>query len=114
MTNYWSGEHAHAQLTVVIVVPPEYAGQAASDADDVKVPNTDFTTVLCTRMSSIGPPSFRESNQTARRHGGFRNSLDQLWKRLVALNKKLVYGIAQVGPLGRVIYGRAKGPEKRL
>ena len=40
-------EHAHAQLTVVIVAPPEHAGQAASDADDVKVPNTDFTTVLC-------------------------------------------------------------------
>ena len=54
-------EHAHAQLTVVIVAPPERAGQAASDADDVKVPNTDFTTVLCRRMSSIGPASFRES-----------------------------------------------------
>ena len=40
-------EHAHAQLTVVIVAPPDQAGQAASDADDVKVPNTDFTTVLC-------------------------------------------------------------------
>ena len=40
-------EHVNAQLTVVIVVPPEYAGQAASNADDVKVPNTDFTTVLC-------------------------------------------------------------------
>ena len=39
-------EHAHAQLTVVIVAPPEHAGQAASDADHVKVPNTDFTTVL--------------------------------------------------------------------
>ena len=50
-------EHAHAQLTVVIVAPPEHAGQAASDADDVKVPNTDFTTVLCRRMPSIGPPS---------------------------------------------------------
>ena len=90
-------EHAHAQLTVVIVAPPEHAGQAASDADDVKVPNTDFTTVLCTRMSSIGPPSFRESNRTARRHGGFRKPLDQLWKRLVALYKKLVYGVARAG-----------------
>ena len=86
-------EHAHAQLTVVIVAPPEHAGQAASDADHVKVPNTDFTTVLCRRMSSIGPPSFRESNRTARRHGGFRKPLDQLWKRLVALYKKLVYGV---------------------
>ena len=62
-------EHAHAQLTVVIVAPPEHAGQAARDADHVKVPNTDFTTVLCRRMSSIGPPSFRESNRAARRHG---------------------------------------------
>ena len=78
---------------------PEHAGQAASDADDVKVPNTDFTTVLCTRMSSIGPPSFRESNRTARRHGGFMKPLDQLclWKRLVALYKKLVYCVARVG-----------------
>ena len=90
-------EHAHAQLTVVIVAPPEHAGQAASDADDVKVPNTDFTTVLCTRTPCIGPPSFRESNRTARRHGGFRKPLDQLWKRLVALYKKLVYGVARVG-----------------
>ena len=90
-------EHAHAQLTVVIVAPPEHAGQAASDADHVKVPNTDCITVLCTRMSSIGPPSFRESNRAARRHGGFRKPLDQLWKRLVALYKKLVYGVARVG-----------------
>ena len=90
-------EHAHAQLTVVIVAPPEHAGQAASDADHVKVPNTDFITVLCRRMSSIGPPSFRESNRAARRHGGFRKPLDQLWKRLVALYKKLVYGVARVG-----------------
>ena len=93
-------EHAHAQLTVVIVAPPEHAGQAASDADHVKVPNTDFTTVLCRRMSSIGPPSFRESNRAARRHGGFRKPLDQLrivWKRLVALYKKLVYGVERGG-----------------
>ena len=90
-------EHAHAQLTVVIVAPPEHAGQAASDADHVKVPHTDFTTVLCTRTPCIGPPSFRESNRAARRHGDFRKPLDQLWKRLVALYKKLVYGIAQVG-----------------
>ena len=40
---------------------------------------------------------FRESNRTARRHGGFRKPLDQLWKRLVALYKKLVYGVARVG-----------------
>ena len=33
----------------------------------------------------------------ARRHGGFRKPLDQLWKRLVALYKKLVYGVARVG-----------------
>ena len=48
-------------------------------------------------MSSIGPPSFRESNRTARRHGGFMNPLDQLWKRLVALYKKLGYGVARAG-----------------
>ena len=93
-------EHAHAQLTVVIVAPPEHAGQAASDADDVKVPNTDFTTVLCRRTPCIGPPSFRESNRTrhcSAPHGGFRKPLDQLWKRLVALYKKLVYGVARVG-----------------
>ena len=40
---------------------------------------------------------FRESNRAARRHGGFMKPLDQLWKRLVALYKKLVYGIARVG-----------------
>ena len=71
-------EHAHAQLTVVIVAPPEHAGQAASDADHVKVPNTDFITVLSPRMPSIGPPSFRQSNRAARRHGGDRKPLDQL------------------------------------
>ena len=37
------------------------------------------------------------SNRTARRHGGFMKPLDQLWKRLVALYKKLVYGVARVG-----------------
>ena len=106
-------EHAHAQLTVVIVAPPEHAGQAASDADHVKVPNTDFITVLCTRMSSIGPPSFRESNRTARRHGGFRKPLDQLWKRLVARRALQKVGVRRCAgrPLGRVIHGRAKGSE---
>ena len=34
---------------------------------------------------------------TARRHGGFRKTLDQLWKRLVALYKKLVYGVERGG-----------------
>ena len=52
---------------------------------------------FCPFTASIGPPSFRESNRAARRHGGFRKPLDQLWKRLVALYKKLVYGIARVG-----------------
>ena len=52
-------EHAHAQLMVVIVAPPEHAGQAASDADDVKVPNTDFTTVLCRRTPCIGLDALR-------------------------------------------------------
>ena len=104
-------EHAHAQLTVVIVAPPEHAGQAASDADHVKVPNTDFTTVLCRRMSSIGPPSFRESNRTARRHGGFRKPLDQLWKRLVALYKKLVYGVERGGRWDALFTTAQKGPK---
>ena len=109
-------EHAHAQLTVVIVAPPEHAGQAASDADHVKVPkaspNTDFTTVLCRRMSSIGPPSFRESNRAARRHGGFMKPLDQLWKRLVALYKKLVYGVARVGRWDARFTAAQKSPKK--
>ena len=109
-------EHAHAQLTVVIVAPPEHAGQAASDADDVKVPNTDFTTVLSPRMSSIGPPSFRESNRAARRHGDFRKPLDQLWKRLSSRRALQKVGVRHCAgrPLGRVIHDRAKGSEKRL
>ena len=105
-------EHAHAQLTVVIVAPPEHAGQAASDADHVKVPNTDFITVLSPRTPSIGPPSFRESNRTARRHGGFRKPLDQLWKRLVALYKKLgcTYGVARGSAAGT----RDSRPRKKV
>ena len=88
-------EHAHAQLTVVIVAPPEHAGQAASDADDVKVPNTDFTTVLCRRMPSIGPLSFRESNRTARRHGGVSGNRSTSY---IAYTYSIPHGNALVAP----------------
>ena len=77
------------QQTTVSCMPEEMGHLMPDDCVD--------TTVLCRRMPSIGPPSFRESNRTARRHGGFMKPLDQLWKRLVALYKKLVYGVARVG-----------------
>ena len=105
-------EHAHAQLTVVIVAPPEHAGQAASDADHVKVPNTDFITVLCTRMSSehratefprVQPhcPAPRRFQETA------RPAMETSRRALQKVGVRRCAG----RPLGRVIHGRAKGSE---
>ena len=103
-------EHAHAQLMVVIVAPPEHAGQAASDADDVKVPNTDFTTVLCTRMSSMATefprvqphcPAPRRFQETA------RPAMETSRRALQKVGVRHCAG----RPLGRVSYDRAKGSE---
>jgi len=85
-------EHAHAQLTVVIVAPPKYAGQAASDADDVKVPNTDFTTVLRRMPSTQHGPRVSESNRAVRQETA-RPAMETSCRVL----QKLVYGIARVG-----------------
>ena len=93
---------------------PEHAGQAASDADDVKVPNTDFTTVLCRRMPSIGPPSFRIPR--VQPHCPAPRRFQETARPAMETSRRALQkvGVRRCAgrPLGRVIHDRAKGSEK--